>query len=656
MHTGSFAPIMRKPLTLIALLLATGLATAGPAPLRLAVMDPLAADLSCPCVDGHAQRDYPALVAFLEDQLERPIQPVFVEELGIAREKLDADPDLIIGKHSVVAYDLKKHKIDGRPIAALTDQTGRTTLRGLFVVRADDPASGPADLAGDRIVFGPHYADDKFKAALMTLARAGVIVPAPPKTAEGCNIAAVAVADGEADAGVISDYALPLLEGCGNIEKGSLKIIGRTDPVPFISAWATSGIDAAAEAAIVTALRSVTTRKDLCQKMETARGFVPVTWPGFGGPDRNFHSAHVPARLPASPKFLWRRPATACSVGGISATPRFVIVSDKSADEQRDIFRCLRADTGAPVWTLDYPAPGEMDYGNAPRATPLVAGSHVYLLGAFGHLHCVDLETGKVIWKRHLAKGFGADVPTWGYSVSPLMVDGTLIINPGAKDASVAALDALTGKTVWKTPGGPAAYAAFTLAKPGGPHQIVGFDAESIGGWHPVTGTRLWKLVPPENGDFNVPAALPLGDRLVLASENNGARMHRWSSNEKLMLPPLATNDLMTPDTCTPVHYRGRIYATGLGAIVCLDADTLKTVWQHEDDAFDSHTSIIAGNDRLLVQTMNGELILLNANADRFAPVSRIRPVADTETWSNPALTPGRLFLRTQTEVVCLEL
>lgn len=644
---------MRIPIARLACLLLAGIASATPdrSPLHLAVMDPLAADLSCPCVEGHAQRDYLALVEFLEARLGQTIKLVFAEELGIAREQLGGRLDLVIGKHSVVAHDLDRLGIDGRAIAALTDKSGSTTLRGLFVARSGEALDGVADLAGKRLIFGPSHADEKHRAALEALQRAGIDLPRPVPTREGCNIAAVAVVEKAADAGVISDYALSLLEGCGNIEKDSLKVIGKTDPVPFITVWATPGIDAARETAIVNALRAVATQPGLCGTMETARGFVPVTWPGPRGPGHDGCSDHVPTRLPARPQFLWRRPTTNCAVGGIAATSRFVLFADKSKDGNRDVFRCLNAATGEPVWTLDYLAPGEMDYGNAPRATPVVSGPHAYLLGAFGHLHCVELETGEVIWKRRLAADFAAEVPTWGYCVPPILAGKALIINPGGKQASVVALDRLTGETLWQTPGGPAGYAAFTLVN----NQVVGFDMKSVGGWDVATGKRLWKLVPEESGDFNVPAAVSIDDRLFLASENNGARMHAWEGDGRLRPIPLAHNDLMTPDTCTPVLLNGRIYAAGLGSLACLDArNGLKTIWRHAEDAFDSHASIIAGNDRVLVLTTYGDLILLDASADRFQPVSRLRPLGETETWSHPALTPGRLYLRSQDEIVCL--
>ena len=80
--------------------------------LTLVVMDPLAKPLSCPCVQGYAQRDYELLAARLERDLKRPITIVFNESLQAA---LDGDAkgraDIVVGKHSVVLYDAARAKL-----------------------------------------------------------------------------------------------------------------------------------------------------------------------------------------------------------------------------------------------------------------------------------------------------------------------------------------------------------------------------------------------------------------------------------------------------------------------------------------------------------------------------------------------------------------
>ncbi len=105
-------------------------------------------------------------------------------------------------------------------------------------------------------------------------------------------------------------------------------------------------------------------------------------------------------------------------------------------------------------------------------------------------------------------------------------VDDKLIINPGAPDASLAALDRKTGKVLWKSAGKPHAYASFVLHGEGASRQIIGYDRESLGGWDPTTGKRRWTITPITPKDFNVPTPIVAGNDLLVSTENNGTRRY----------------------------------------------------------------------------------------------------------------------------------
>jgi hypothetical protein len=110
-------------------------------PLRIVVMDPLADQLACDCVEGYAQRKYSKLGTFLEKQLQRPVEIVYGENLADILKHNPVRIDLIIGKRSVVLTDTVETKTVIRPIAMLTDKNGSTDLTGLFVVRQGRPRS-----------------------------------------------------------------------------------------------------------------------------------------------------------------------------------------------------------------------------------------------------------------------------------------------------------------------------------------------------------------------------------------------------------------------------------------------------------------------------------------------------------------------------------
>ncbi|WP_298859048.1 PQQ-binding-like beta-propeller repeat protein [uncultured Gimesia sp.] len=108
----------------------------------------------------------------------------------------------------------------------------------------------------------------------------------------------------------------------------------------------------------------------------------------------------LPASLPPKAKQVWKFALAFPGLGGIASTSENVIFGDRDLTDQKDVFRSLSARDGKLQWRLEYDAPGELDYGPSPRATPLIYNDLVFLLGAFGHLHCVERLTGKILWKK----------------------------------------------------------------------------------------------------------------------------------------------------------------------------------------------------------------------------------------------------------------
>lgn len=245
------------------------------------VMDPLAAALSCDCVKGYAQRDYEKLAKHLEQHIGRPVQVHFAESLTAALErKSQGKADLIIGKHSVVSTQAAQKQLKLEPIASLTGKDGLTTQTGLIVVTAKDTAISAGDLKGYHIIFGSTDCDEKYKAALHLLKDNEVALPPPEKheTCASCSDGALAIIEmhkqGKKAAAVISSYAQPLLEGCGTIQKGDLRVVGTTEPVPFITAFINTGLPTSDREAIARGLFKIGENADLCKAMETKNGFI----------------------------------------------------------------------------------------------------------------------------------------------------------------------------------------------------------------------------------------------------------------------------------------------------------------------------------------------------------------------------------------------
>ncbi|MGI9455986.1 MAG: PQQ-binding-like beta-propeller repeat protein [Aeoliella sp.] len=678
------------------------------APLHLVVMDPLAAPLSCPCVEGYAQRKYEHLAEYLSKQLDREVTVCFGEALGGALKQAKIDTaHIIIGKDSVIRSDAAKLDIEPVALVRLTGKEGKTTQTGLIVVRGSDSAQTAKDLSGYRILFGPPECDEKFAAARALLVDVGIEIVAAElaETSSACSDGACKIiewGDSERAAAVISSYAAPLLEGCGTINKGDLRVVGETAPVPFVTAFVNGGLPERDQQAIGEALIAVADEPELLIALESLRGFVELGddyppsaeeqpaepakttgeappgsdkaaaatesqnsglgWTGWRGPNRDGRVRALPTRLPEKLSAVWEIPLAHAGLGGISATDKFVVIGDRNLPNTGDEFRCYDAATGQMIWMVDYPALGQLDYDNTPRATPLIHGDLVILFGAFGHLTCAQTGTGLVLWEMNVREKFGVtDEMVWGACSSPLLVDGKLIVNPGAPDASLAALDPTTGGVVWQTPGDRAGYGSLIVATFAGKQQIVGHDRTSLGGWDVETGERLWKLVPPREGDFNVPTPVVVGDHLLVTTEGNSTRLYAFDEEGKILPEPVAKYRDLAADMSTPVVVGNRAFCV-CQQMFCLDVKQgLAKVWTAEDDAFTDYAPLIADEQHLLVLGHGGELLLVDAKANEYRVVSRTflfddLTIREAELYSHPAIVGTMLYVRGENSLACFDL
>ncbi|MBS0203369.1 MAG: PQQ-like beta-propeller repeat protein [Planctomycetes bacterium] len=380
-----------------------------------------------------------------------------------------------------------------------------------------------------------------------------------------------------------------------------------------------------------------------------------MDWTGWRGANRDGLVAWLPASFPAEWTPIWTKRLRSPGVGGVAATSKLVLVSSRESNDSADGFRCLDAVDGTEIWKVTYSATGDLDYGNSPRATPQIHHDLVYLLGAFGQLHCVKLKTGEVVWKKDLRQEFNVTSKlVWGHSSSPLVVGDRLIVNPGGPGAGFVALELESGKVIWKTEGDSAAFASLILATIGGRPQVIGYDATSLVGLDPATGRKLWRHSPRRPNDFNVPTPMVWGDKLVVTTENNGTRLFGFNSEGRLIDEPLAVNNDLAPDTHSPVIIGDRLFGVW-DALYCLDLKAgLKTIWVGESKTFPYYTSLIGSDSRLLATGIHGELLLIDPSADKYAEISRVSTVDDDSgVFAHPAVVGNRIYVRTSSDLRC---
>src|SRR3954466_5032417 len=131
-------------------------------------------------------------------------------------------------------------------------------------------------------------------------------------------------------------------------------------------------------------------------------------WPGFLGPHRNGKSDEhgLPTTWPPKgPLVVWHKAVgTGYSAPAISGGKLFHFSRAKDSAQ----LKCFNAETGAKLWTCEYPTDfvDMLGYNNGPRATPIVDGPNVYTFGAEGMLQCVRIADGNPVWRVDTTKQF----------------------------------------------------------------------------------------------------------------------------------------------------------------------------------------------------------------------------------------------------------
>src|SRR5262245_35672515 len=211
-------------------------------------------------------------------------------------------------------------------------------------------------------------------------------------------------------------------------------------------------------------------------------------WPQFRGPKRDgsWEETGVLESFPRGGlKIRWRQP-----VGGGWASP--VVVGGRvyvfdvqlTKPTARERLHCFEEKTGKVLWVYAYEEKyGEWSYVPercaGPTATPAVEKDRIYIVGASGNTHCLDVSSGTVVWEKHIGREY--EVTEMQCRPSPLIEGSLLIVFTGAKPgASVLALDKQTGKEVWKALEDPVSNSSPIIITAASRRQLIVWSDSSL--------------------------------------------------------------------------------------------------------------------------------------------------------------------------------
>ena len=388
-------------------------------------------------------------------------------------------------------------------------------------------------------------------------------------------------------------------------------------------------------------------------------------WPQWLGPRRDGSSTEKIAPWKESPKVLWREPVGEGNGGPVVAGGRVYIFAKVKDKEEEEVI-AFEAKTGKRIWQKAYPRGSFTSlYGVGPRGTPVLADGRIITYGITGLLTCFDAEKGDQAWQVDTAKEFAPVKLMFGAACSPLLFGRNVLINVGGKGASVVAFEATTGAVVWKSQDDRASYSSPIHTRQGSSDSVVFLTGANVLGLNPTDGAPFWEF--PLKDDFLESSSTPqrIGDILIASSISYGSVGLKLEVKDgKPTVQQAWKNPRLTCYFSTPIAVgKDHVYmVTGSNPIAikheatlrCVETATGKVLW-NKTPVGEYHASLLrTGDDKLLFLDDVGKLMLLEPNPKEYKELARAKVCG--KTWAHPALADGRLYVRDEKELICLEM
>lgn len=400
----------------------------------------------------------------------------------------------------------------------------------------------------------------------------------------------------------------------------------------------------------------------LIDLLSVPRPLAAGDWPQILGPHRNGEAENesLADTWPSDgPKTLWHRPVGRGYAGLAVVGQKGVLFHRVENDERVE---ALDVGNAKELWHFAIPTSyvSGISPDDGPRCVPLIHGDKVIVFGVQGILTCLRLADGKKEWSHDTRAEFGSPEGYFGAGSSPIVEGDKVIVNVGGAKtgAGVVAFALGTGEVLWKMSPDAASYSSPVAATVGKTRHLI-----------VETRLRTYSL-DPENGHIRfhigfgqrgptVNGANPtvMGDRLFLtASYGVGAvygRIHD-ASLETLW----RSDDILSTQYATCVADGGLLYGMqgrddmGRAGLRLIDPENQKVVWQKDDFGY---ATLLKADGKILAQKTDGTLVLVRCDRARYVELASAQ-VFNAKTFALPALSAGRLYVRDDHTLKCLDL
>lgn len=314
------------------------------------------------------------------------------------------------------------------------------------------------------------------------------------------------------------------------------------------------------------------------------------------------------------------------------------------------------------LFTIDSP-PVIHSLNSFASPTPVCDAERVYFhFGTFGTV-AINRKTGEVVWRTQ-------DYPLEheaGPGSSPILYQGLLIVNcDGCDQQYVVALDAETGKQIWKTdrtgklhdsPMMKKAFCTPIIVKRGGKDEMISPGANWVYGYEPTTGKEKWKVSYGQLGFSNVARPVVDGETFYVCTCFGKSKIIAIDfSGEGALTESNIKWDYkkQVPNMPSPIVVDNAIYfVNDRGIMTCLDAETGQEHWQSRLRGGFSSSPMMA-DGKIYVGNHDGEMFVIEPNKEELVILAENK--LDAQIMASPAAVDRTLYIRTAESLYRFEL
>ncbi len=363
---------------------------------------------------------------------------------------------------------------------------------------------------------------------------------------------------------------------------------------------------------------------------------VRADWLQFRGP--NATAVSTEAKAPADElKIAWAAdlPGRGLSAPIVVGERVFVTCSSGPAQETLHVF-CFNAADGSKKWERVMRTTGRtMTHPKTSVAapTPCSDGDRVFALFSSNDLFAFDLD-GNLLWLRGLMFDYANASNSLGMAQSPVVLDGTLVVQSENDSESFAAgLDVVTGRNKWKMDRPKAAnWSSATLWK----GAVALQSSKGILAVDPATGKIVWDY---SDGASTTPSSVVTGEVMYAVSHGITAL-----APEKGAVTQLWRNEKLNPSTASPLVLGGYLYVVNsAGVLIKASVKNGDELWKLRLKGPFSGSPVAVGK-RIYAVSERGNFQVI----DPEAPEGKVTQEIDFKetVLTTPAISGGAVYVR----------